>query len=280
MKQGTKEWLEWRLNGIGASDAPIVMGASPWSTPFKLWQIKTRQVETAPANAAMQRGSDLEPIARMEFQKLTGIEMPPATVEHPKHNFIRASLDGLNGKQALEIKCPGRVDHATAVSGKIPDKYLYQLAHQCMAGDLEKIHYFSFDGKSGVVVPYHRDEKIEKSLFEREEEFWWLVKAGVPPEAAEKDFEIVTFKEMVDLCELYKANKEMLDKLEAEQKRLKDALTKQANGNPILCAGLSISTHFRKGGVDYAKIPQLKGIDLEPFRKSPISVVNFRIKKG
>ena len=28
LQQGTEEWLEWRRKNIGASDAPIIMGAS------------------------------------------------------------------------------------------------------------------------------------------------------------------------------------------------------------------------------------------------------------
>ena len=41
VEQGSKEWLALRNNKIGASDAPIIMGESSWTTPFQLWQIKT-----------------------------------------------------------------------------------------------------------------------------------------------------------------------------------------------------------------------------------------------
>src|SRR5581483_972237 len=30
LRQGTQEWLGWRNQGIGASDAPIIMGENPW----------------------------------------------------------------------------------------------------------------------------------------------------------------------------------------------------------------------------------------------------------
>lgn len=35
--QNTQEWEKFRLQKIGASDAPIIMGVSPWKTPFQLW---------------------------------------------------------------------------------------------------------------------------------------------------------------------------------------------------------------------------------------------------
>ena len=41
MEQKSEEWLDWRKKGIGSSDAPIIMGVSPWKTPFELWEEKT-----------------------------------------------------------------------------------------------------------------------------------------------------------------------------------------------------------------------------------------------
>ena len=40
IQQGTKEWLEWRSQGIGASDAPAIMGENPWKRPETLLQEK------------------------------------------------------------------------------------------------------------------------------------------------------------------------------------------------------------------------------------------------
>lgn len=42
--QNTQEWEKFRLQKIGASDAPIIMGVSPWKTPFQLWLEKTGQI--------------------------------------------------------------------------------------------------------------------------------------------------------------------------------------------------------------------------------------------
>jgi len=30
LEQGTPQWLAWRRAGIGASEAPVIMGLSPW----------------------------------------------------------------------------------------------------------------------------------------------------------------------------------------------------------------------------------------------------------
>lgn len=39
-EQGTPEWLEWRLNGITATEASAAIGASKWSSPLKVYREK------------------------------------------------------------------------------------------------------------------------------------------------------------------------------------------------------------------------------------------------
>ena len=67
-----EEWLEWRREGIGASDAPVIMGVSPWTTPLQLWENKllgkSGQLETS----SMRRGKDMEKEARRHFEEQMG----------------------------------------------------------------------------------------------------------------------------------------------------------------------------------------------------------------
>jgi putative phage-type endonuclease len=275
-----EDWLGWRLSGIGSSDAPIVMKSSPWSTPYKLWEIKTGRAQGQAANIFMRRGLELEPIAREKYQLQTGVLMPAVNVENPKMPFIRASLDGMNMRKGLEIKCPGPKDHAEALAGRIPEKYVWQLRHQMLAADLDIVDYYSFDGKDGVIIPFHREEKPENELLKAEKEFWDFVLSNVAPPYSDGDYRKVTDDELVALCELYKSNKALLDALEEQQSELKKKLSANVSDSPILCAGVAIQTITRKGNVDYAKIPELKGIDLEQFRKKPTSYVDIRVRKG
>lgn len=162
LTQGTKEWRDWRGKGLGASDAPVVMGVSPWQTAFELWTVKTglcQPSEPHPAAvAAMRRGNDLEPAARELAEQVTGIAFPAIAGEHDEYAFIRASLDGyheafevvdgktLNASTILEIKCPGKADHADAVKGRVPKKYGVQMQAQFLVTAAAKGIYFSWDG--------------------------------------------------------------------------------------------------------------------------------------
>jgi putative phage-type endonuclease len=61
------DWLEFRKGGIGSSDAPIIAGVSPYSTPYQLWEIKTRRKTEWIGNFATRRGHAVEPKARADY---------------------------------------------------------------------------------------------------------------------------------------------------------------------------------------------------------------------
>ncbi len=59
-QQNTPEWLAMRRNCIGASDAPIIMGLSPYKKRDQLLEEKVYGKNTA-MSASMQYGKDMEP---------------------------------------------------------------------------------------------------------------------------------------------------------------------------------------------------------------------------
>ncbi len=188
-----KEVFEWRLKGLGGSDAPGVMRTSPieWSasTPRKIWELKTRRRMPDPPNYPMKRGIRLEPRARAKYEQITGIAMPAVRRVHPVHEFARVNADGANFEigRGLEIKCPGRADHALAAKGEIPPKYIFQLVHTLWVLDLPVIDYFSYWSENEVRrIEFKRDKKLEKKLIPEEERLWECVVKDVPPEPPSK----------------------------------------------------------------------------------------------
>lgn len=190
VKQNTKEWRVWRDKGLGASDAPIVMGVSPWITRFQLWGYKTGLLERPEPNVyqakAMQRGHDLEPQARKIFEdKYAKGSFPATSFEHATYPYLRASLDGYNKESNtnLEIKCPGKVDHALAVSGKVPEKYIPQTQMQMIVSGANTTQYFSWDGeKSEVIIEVKFDIHYASTLLHQMILFWDLVQKKTSPE--------------------------------------------------------------------------------------------------
>lgn len=185
-EQSTDEWLSWRRGGIGASDAPVVMGLSPWQTDGELFLLKTGQKAERPANDAMQRGKRLEPVARLAYVNHTGIDVAPVCVQSCEHPWMRASLDGLSadGRHVVEIKCPGEKDHRLAGSGSVPEKYYPQLQHILAVTGLGEIYYWSFRFDHTVLLKVDRDEAFIAGLVEKEVAFWARVCGNSAGQAA------------------------------------------------------------------------------------------------
>jgi putative phage-type endonuclease len=176
-EQSSREWLDWRRGGIGASDAPVIMGLSPWQKEGDLFMLKTGQMAERPANDAMERGKRLEPLARQAYAEQTGIAVEPMCVQSRQHDWMRASLDGLSadGQRVIEIKCPGEKDHSLAASGRVPEKYYPQLQHILAVTGLAEIDYWSFRFGHTVLLHVQRDDDFIAALLEKEAAFWAMV---------------------------------------------------------------------------------------------------------
>lgn len=146
MEQGSQAWHEWRNNGIGSSDAPVIMGVSPHKKIHTLWMEKAKKVAPKSSSFIMERGNKLEPIARAKYELTNMIEMKPATFQHFQYSFMIASMDGCNleEKAGLEIKYCGKDDFALVQTGVVPEKYYPQVQHQLFVTGFKWIDYFSY----------------------------------------------------------------------------------------------------------------------------------------
>jgi len=184
LQQNGTTWLAWRRGGVGASDAPVIMGVSPWMDLETLWLEKTGRHPGRPSSHAMRRGVALEPEARARYIRVTGTHVEPVCLEHTSRNWMRASLDGLSadGGTAVEIKCPGAADHEIALAGGVPEKYLPQLQHLLAVSGARVCHYWSYRDGEGALVEVAPDRAYARRLVERELEFWRHVLADRRPQ--------------------------------------------------------------------------------------------------
>ncbi len=276
LKQGTLKWLKFRKEHIGASDAPVIMNASPWKTPYRLWQEKLDLVEDGPTTSAMQRGIDLEQKARDKYIEITGIHVSPAVVKSKAHPFMIASLDGISAdkKKAVEIKCPGSEDHGSAVKGIVPKKYIYQLVHQMLVLSIGSIDYFSYrsdDDYALVTVLLIDVQEEAEALIEKELKFWDCIQTLQEPELRPSDYTSMHGIEWNLMVGEYLTAKEKLKAWEEQEKKCRERLIELANDQNCVGGGIVLSKHTRNGNVDYSKIPELKSIDIGQYRKAPIT---------
>jgi putative phage-type endonuclease len=269
MIQGTPEWLEFRRSRIGASDAPVIMGESPWKTPYGLWLNKLGLEPDQVQTHRMKRGIEMEEAARQAFSALIGYKMSPAVKTDPELEWMIASLDGISedGKIVVEIKCPGREDHATALSGKIPKKYTAQLQHQMYVCGLESMYYYSFDGTDGIALDVMVDRTYMKELFDKEAQFYYCMTNLIAPSLSERDYNHREDFPWRLAASKYFHAKTLIEDAEIRLEIAKKDLINLSEDKNCKGYGVSVKKIVRKGAIDYCKIPEIQNVDLEIYRK-------------
>lgn len=175
LQQGTREWREWRHKGIGASDAPTVMGENPYSTAANLLKEKLSPPRDFFQNEAMRRGTQLEPEARQNYIAKTGRDVIPVCVQSIRYSWLRASLDGLstNHDAVVEIKCGRHAYQLTSQSRSVPDYYYGQVQHILAVTGLNALDFWCYwPGRPTVLLLVERDDTYIERLMNREMEFW------------------------------------------------------------------------------------------------------------
>lgn len=276
-EQNTQEWKEWRRDKIGASDASIVLGISPWSSPLQLYEEKLGIRSPKDLTAAMARGMDLEEKARIAYERLSGKLVFPQVRVHPHFEWCIASLDGMtmDERHIVEIKVPGQKTHEMAKAGKVPDHYYSQLQHQMFVTNLKSADYFSFDGESGMLIVVERDESFIANMVKEELKFMECLINMSPPPLNEKDYLDKTgdieFRSSEYQCsQLDDQIKELCDQLknlEAKRDVVRAQMISLSNGQNAKGTIMKMTKRVSKGHVDYKKIEVLKNVNLDKYRK-------------
>lgn len=159
MKQQTDEWFSARCGKVTASRLADVMAknksgyaASRQNYMAELiCQRLTGKVETGYSNSAMQRGNELEPVAR-EMYILNEFDVSVTETGFVPHPFISgfgASPDGLvNDDGLIEIKCPNTATHIETLKTGIPKRhYLLQMQAQMICTKRKWCDFISYDDR-------------------------------------------------------------------------------------------------------------------------------------
>ena len=266
--QGTKEWHDHRAKARNASETPAVMGVSPWQTPYQLWLLKTGRAEQK-ITPAMTRGTELEPAARGTYETLTGNIMEPLVIRDREYS---ASLDGMTlaGDLVLEVKCPfkGRdSDLWKAVeSGSVPEYYRWQIEHQLMVAGAHRAHLWVFDGQEGLLLEVASRPGRWSEIRSAWDKFVQFLESDMPPPLTEGDTRVREDQAWREAAAQYLAMKQQSEVSTAAMDEAKAALVALASHPSESGAGVSVSSFWKKGSVDYKKIDALTGVDLEKYR--------------
>ena len=148
LEQGTPEWHEWRFGLVMASEVPAILGLSPYTNPWELFVDKLNK-RIKPPNFIFNKGHEIEAKVRARYE-LDHSDCPPVCMEN---GIFGASLDGWNGKQAIEIKYVSK-DHIDT----IPPHHMAQLQAQMFVSETDSIVYLPCDGERSPIIEVKRDK--------------------------------------------------------------------------------------------------------------------------
>ncbi len=182
--------IEARLNGIGGTDAGVILGLSKWKSPYQLWREKRREIQLRTEETdAMEWGTILEPEIAKHYSKRTGRKVRRVKARvHPAYSWMRCNSDRMivgeaRGPGILEIKTVNAFAAREWTKGGVPDVYYAQLQHNLA---VHNVRWGAFailiGGQQPVYFDVERDDAFIAMLIQKEAAFWALVQTGQEPE--------------------------------------------------------------------------------------------------
>jgi hypothetical protein len=121
------------------------------------------------------------------------------------------------------------------------------------------------------------DRDYLKRLLDAEAAFWQRVRENVWPEPVGNELDLGADPRWRQVALGYREAKLRLENAAAEEHKLRAMLENLATGRRIFGCGVELLRSSRKGTVDYTAVPELRGINLEPYRKPPVPVVRINL---
>lgn len=240
-----EEWLRYRKQGIGGSDAGAICGLNPYVSPIEVYMNKTEDAIDDIDNEAMKQGRDLENYVAQRFMEATGLKVRRSNsmYVHKEYPFMLANIDRMvvGENIGLECKTASPYNINKWKDGEIPSHYLIQCYHYMAVtgADAWYIAVVIF-GNEFKYVKIERDEEIIENLIKIEKEFWnnhVLSRILPEPDGSESADKLINkyFNQVIadskiqlqgfdDKLERREELAKLIDKLDTEKKKIEQEL--------------------------------------------------------
>lgn len=258
VKPNTQEWLDLRAQFRTASEAAIVLGISPFTTPEQFKLIKAG-LKKQYYSKAMQQGHQLEAKVRTfcdyYFNKTFKEEVW-------SNNGFLASLDGIDGETLVEIKVSDRT-YNDLKNGINPEYYAVQVQQQLYCSPAEVGYIVAYSPKAD---DYAIGEAIEldQSVIEDIQRAWSIFDSLPIPD---QPIDMSDDGAVINLFHEYQSLKQQADEIAARMTEIKNQLIDTSQGLGLEAQGYKLTP--KKGSItyDYKKAVTDAGIDLDPYKK-------------
>lgn len=172
-----ENWLQYRKQGIGGSDAGAVCGLNPYRTAMQVYYDKASDEIEDIDNEAMRQGRELEEYVARRFCEASGKKVRRANAMYydEKNPFMLADVDRMIVGENAGLECktasPFMADHWK--DGNIPVSYQIQCYHYMAVCNADAWYIaVLIYGKEFKYHRIDRDDDIIANLIQIEKEFW------------------------------------------------------------------------------------------------------------
>lgn len=281
IEQRSPEWFEARKNRVTGSQVGAILGLNPYKKPAEVMRDMVRSYHGLASeftgNVATEWGTANEQSATNQFEMFhssvpvveTGFHV------HPEHTWLGASPDGLLGDNGLiEIKCPyGQRKNEVPTFKALAEQAHYQAQVQIemFCTGREFCEFYQWAPSGDMLETEHASEQWIFENLPKLQAFYnsFLIERELPnatryleAEHLEQNDQTIT-----DLVARFSSISDQVKALDIEKRDLLAEIIERCGGRQSEINGHKLTKIERKGSIDYKKVPELKGVDLEAYRK-------------
>lgn len=280
--QSGKDWLDWRKNGIGASDIGVIMGSNTYKTLLNLWDEKCGFKGNDYINPAMAHGIANEAKTRDWINKDQKLDLIPLCLEDIEQPFLRASLDGYDSKHKVlaEIKCPvtAKIIDQARENQNIPLYWSHQIQWQIMLCKPTRafVAIWDYRDDSYHTVECFAQPALQKKMREKAIEFWRNIQMGILPKPSPKDYVPVKSAELKELLLEYHNHVKVAKTADEIKKKLRSKIVEYGDDGNFSCNGYLITRCSPRLIYDMDKMRE-HGINIDSYLKKNNGIGYYRI---
>ena len=292
-EQKSQEWYEQRKGRITGSIVGAALGLSPWQKPADVIRAMVREYHGAESeftgNIATDHGNMHEQRAMLAFMRETGLSVEKCGF-FPYGDRMGASPDGLTSDGGvLELKVPYSLRNGGDFK-PLADQphYAAQVQMELLATGRTHAYFAQYRAPKGdPLAPDYVEEGISIEQVEADPEWidrnldsinafyqMYLAELDNPEHLEPLRIHIDSPDAGTFLMELDAIRKRQKADA-AREKEIMAELVKIAGEKNASIHGRPLTLVDRVGAVDYSKVPELEGVDLNQYRKKGSSFWRF-----
>ena len=272
IEQRTPAWYHQRKGRVTGSNVGAILGVDPWRSPEDVLRAMVRSYHGAESefsgNIATEYGNRMEADAVEQFKLESGLDVEEVGF-FSYEDWAGASPDGkCSDGNGLEVKCPfGKRKGGNFKSLDEQPHYYSQMQFEMLCAGFPAVWFYQWSPHNSKLELVEKDQNwLDENLPKLRQFYSFYLSELDNPEHLSPKRVTVNTQETKRLLDEYDQLKESMDNAKERRDEVQAELVKACGERDADAWGRKITLCERKGNVQYSKVPELKGVDLEPYR--------------